>query len=197
GSIRRWLAALPASAGSPAGVLQALWKLPDDGAGDLCNTVARAGLACLREQGNLNLLEAFDRPAVVNLQLSGYSVQVVVETLSADGVTLAAGPGYTHRFPVSAFAALWYGRMWLLWRPPHGVSVMRPGMTGAAVSWLRHALGLPVRGADSTYDKQLEAAVRAFQRRHALVPDGIAGPETLMVLRRSLGDVSGPRLRDG
>ncbi len=194
-TLRHWLAALPASAADPAAVLLTLWKLPDAGTKGLCGIAAQAGLACLREQGNLNLLRALDRPAVVNLHLDDRSFRLVVTALSANRITLAAGAGHERSFPIAAFTALWYGRMHLLWRPPHGVGVMRPGMTGPAVGWLRRALGLSADG-NSTYDKALEAAVRAFQRRNALVPDGIAGPATLIVLRRSLGRVPGPRLRD-
>ncbi len=191
--IRLWAAA-PAATRAAAGELLALWRVPGNGAGDPCATAE--GLACLHEQGNLNLLRAFDRPAVATLDDAGKPFSVVVEALAGDKITLALGPGQRRVFPVSDFERLWYGRMWLLWRPPQGSSLMRPGMQGPAVAWLRRALGLTAGGDGAAYGKELEAAVRNFQRQHALVPDGIAGPETLIVLQRVLGGEDGPHLSE-
>ncbi|MGH8273682.1 MAG: AAA family ATPase [Gammaproteobacteria bacterium] len=194
-SIRQWLAALPTD--SPHGAtngLLALWGVSNGGADDPCLAASRAGLSCLREQGNLNLLRVFNRPAVVTLHAAGGPVRVVVEALSTDRITLALAQGQKRSFPVAAFERLWYGRMWLLWRPPHDVNVMRRGMSGPAVAWLRHALGLAASASNPGYDSALATAVRTFQRRHNLEPDGIAGPETLIVVRQSLGNETGPHL---
>jgi len=35
---------------------------------------------------------------------------------------------------------------------------------------------------DAAYDSRLEETVRAFQQQHALKPDGIAGPNTIITL---------------
>ncbi len=193
-ALRQWLAALPAGSTPAGNLLLALWKARKPGAEAPCTVASRVGLACLHEKGNLNLLRRFNRPAVVTLHVAGRRFQVVVEAMSAKRITLAAPGARTRNFPVVAFEPLWYGRMWLLWRPPEGVQVLRQGMSGPAVGWLRHALALPASASGSSFDDALEAAVRGFQRRHALVPDGIAGPETLIVLRQSLGKASAPRL---
>jgi general secretion pathway protein A len=96
-------------------------------------------------------------------------------------------------FSLSDFEPVWYGRMWLLWRPPEGVSIIKFGMAGPAVDWLRQALGLQ-GPPGAPFDEALDNAVRQFQQAHALAQDGIAGPETLIVLNRVSGPASGPRL---
>ncbi|MDN5864151.1 MAG: AAA family ATPase [Gammaproteobacteria bacterium] len=199
--LRDWLKSLPAAPGKKdaGGMLLALWHVApldaDSAIADPCSVAARSGLGCLHVQGNVNLLRSFNRPAAVALNVAGERHEVVVTALDDGRITLAAATGEQRSFPLAGFESLWYGRMWLLWRPPRGVRLIRRGMSGPAVVWLKRALGLPAPAQGrAVYDGALEQAVRAFQRRHALVPDGIAGPETLIVLRRWQGMGSGPRL---
>ena len=56
---------------------------------------------------------------------------------------------------------------------------LRRGSAGAEVRALQQALGLTV---DGSFGAGTEAALRAFQRLHQLVPDGIAGPQTWRTL---------------
>ena len=52
-------------------------------------------------------------------------------------------------------------------------------VSGASVSSVQRALGIRVTG---VYDARTRRAVRAFQRRHGLTPDGVVGPKTLAAL---------------
>lgn len=61
---------------------------------------------------------------------------------------------------------------------------LRRGDTGELVDELRRKLNIP--GTDSTFGPLTEAAVRAFQREHGMVPDGIVGPRTWMRLDESV-----------
>jgi peptidoglycan hydrolase-like protein with peptidoglycan-binding domain len=56
---------------------------------------------------------------------------------------------------------------------------LRRGATGELVNLIQSKAGTAVTG---TYDAATEAAVRAFQRTHGLVPDGIVGPRTWATL---------------
>jgi len=56
---------------------------------------------------------------------------------------------------------------------------LRRGNTGEFVETVQTALGVAVTG---TFDAVTEAAVREFQRRNGLVPDGIVGPRTWAAL---------------
>lgn len=52
---------------------------------------------------------------------------------------------------------------------------LRRGARGSLVATLKQRLGL---AGDAAFDAMTEASVRAFQREHQLVPDGIVGPLT-------------------
>lgn len=72
------------------------------------------------------------------------------------------------------------------WGELPGVT-LRPGSSGAAVAALRRRLVLggdlvATGGAEDAYDADVEAAVRRFQARHGLTPDGIAGLESNAIL---------------
>jgi resuscitation-promoting factor RpfB len=53
--------------------------------------------------------------------------------------------------------------------------VVKRGDRGSAVQSIQQELGIP---ADGVFGAQTERAVKRFQRRHDLVPDGIVGPLT-------------------
>ena len=57
---------------------------------------------------------------------------------------------------------------------------MRRGDVGDLVKLIQQKVGTAV--VDGLFDGKTEAAVRAFQRAHGLVPDGIVGPKTWSVL---------------
>jgi len=60
-----------------------------------------------------------------------------------------------------------------------GRPTLRRGATGDLVKQVQAKVGVD---ADGNYGPQTEAAVRAFQRSHGLVPDGIVGPNTWTAL---------------
>lgn len=62
------------------------------------------------------------------------------------------------------------------------VEILRPKMNGPEVARLQEyltSLCYPVGPIDGQYGRYTEDAVRAFQKNNGLIPDGIAGPETL------------------
>jgi hypothetical protein len=68
--------------------------------------------------------------------------------------------------------------------PPAGGGGAKSTASGASVSAIQRALGLP---ADGVYGRRTRAAVKRFQRRHGLAVDGVAGPATLAALGLSGG----------
>jgi general secretion pathway protein A len=89
----------------------------------------------------------------------------------------------------------------LLWRPPGGAPAsLSPGSRGAKVVWLRHSLAsIDDRYASDNidgdeYDANLQSVVRAFQRDHRLVVDGLAGQQTLIIINSLLESDGSPRL---
>lgn len=57
-----------------------------------------------------------------------------------------------------------------------GRRTLRRGATGELVKQIQQKSG--VADIDSIFGAKTEAAVRAFQREHGLVRDGIVGPKT-------------------
>jgi general secretion pathway protein A len=97
----------------------------------------------------------------------------------------------------SALAAQWSGHYTLLWRvPPEARATIRPSERGAAVAWLARQLA-QVQGraaaGDSVFDDALVRQVKQFQLAQGLIPDGSAGPQTLMRLSGAL-DKTAPTL---
>jgi Transglycosylase SLT domain/Putative peptidoglycan binding domain/LysM domain len=82
-------------------------------------------------------------------------------------------------------------------RPLLGQRQLSRGAVGWDVAVLEFRLrryGLGRRAVDGRFGPATAAALRRYQRRHALDPDGIAGPRTYRVLagRRSSGKASAP-----
>ena len=160
-------------------------KLPGSTA---CERAAEAGLRCELLEGSWNQLRALDRPAVVELvDASGVRHNAVVTGLRENEVTLDFA-GKTYRFPLATVDARWFGKALVLWRPPVTETLLRRGMQGAGVAWLREALAkaqgatLPAANAPARFDGALEAQVKQFQRLHQLPVDGIVGELTLQRL---------------
>jgi murein L,D-transpeptidase YcbB/YkuD len=88
----------------------------------------------------------------------------------------------------------------MIWRSPVTGSVpLQPGMSGRDVSWLRQRLGAldgqpATARANQIYDDDLKRRVAVFQQGEALVPDGIAGEETLVRLVATASGANGPTL---
>ena len=69
--------------------------------------------------------------------------------------------------------------------PPAGTAprpTLRRPMKGELVKQVQAKIGVT---ADGTFGPNTEAALRAFQRGHGLVPDGIVGPKTWIVLDKA------------
>ena len=191
GAFPQWVAS--ASAADPAKVLLRLWRVAPTPSQPPCRSAGLQGLACLHTEGNLALLRLLNRPAALMLVVGKRRIAVVVEHIGTSHIRLALAPGIEREFNLEVLGKYWYGQMWLLWRPPGGAVLLRPGMRGAGVVWLRRSLGVPGHGRDR-FGEELEKAVRVFQQRTGLVTDGIAGPRTLIALRSRVEPLVGPRL---
>ena len=159
--------------------------------GDGENGCAQAlvhGLDCLRGEGGLEQLRRLNRPAIVRVYDSnGAPRWLVLERLQDRQVTLAAGGARTV-VDIDKLAGYDIREFVLLWRPPAQTrGTLAAGDRGAGVAWLVKRLG-PAGGAisgaasDPVFDETLTDAVRRFQRAAGIADDGVAGPETLILL---------------
>jgi general secretion pathway protein A len=96
----------------------------------------------------------------------------------------------------------WYGNYLLLWKPPPaGSNVLREGLIGKDVGWLRDQLdrieGKPVSTDEKkklSFDPTLKWRVMEFQRIRGLNVDGVAGRETMIEINSAVNDRSTPLL---
>lgn len=172
--------------------------------GDPCDPLPAYGLRCERDRGGWRALRALDRPALLRLrtkkgQAEGYLVLVAMD---AEGVTLAHPEGNV-RVSRAALNALLSGQYTLVWQPPPmGVASISAGSSGESVRWLRKLLsqvpGTGITDTESgTFDAAVGAALRRFQVKYGLNPDGIAGPKTLVQLNNAVGMPGIPKLSGG
>jgi len=166
-----------------------------------CERAVEAGLRCLFESGTWNNLRQLNRPAIVELvDGRGTRHHILVSRLD-DTQAVFDFSGREVSFPLAEVDRVWFGKYLLLWRPPEiGERVVRRGMRGPAVAWVRDALahyGLS-RGKDLQsvkFDSELEMQVREFQRRHQLQDDGVVGKMTLIYLRTYDSNSQSPQLK--
>jgi general secretion pathway protein A len=182
--------------------LYRLWGYDSAAATDeqACAQAPTAGLSCLMGAGSWGMLRRFDRPAVLLLQAGGARpVAVVLQRIAGDQVALEVD-GEVLQVPRAEVERSWFGAYRLLWKkPPAGNVVLRLGMRGKDVRWLRERLaratGREAAAADpALYDDALASQVKALQREHGLLADGIAGAHTLIVLNNLVADPEIPHL---
>jgi len=176
------------------------WGSAYDG-GDACRQATGLGLSCRSGRGGLDVLRQLNRPVVT--QMSDAQGREFFATMMAlDDKTATYVIGSDTRVVAHAdLAAHWTGRYSALLRlPPDGQEQIRVGQSGPAVAWLSRQLALaqgrePPATSEQVFDEALVRQVKQFQLDQGLIPDGAAGPQTL--LRLSNADPSGPKLLRG
>ncbi|HSD70244.1 MAG TPA: AAA family ATPase [Woeseiaceae bacterium] len=185
--------------------LAALWGIRyDPASGTACAQASAQGLSCLYQRGTLNNVRQLGLPAMLTLTGNdGTTYQpVLVSTTDTTGM-LAAGE-YSSSFPLDDISDLWFGQFLLFWRPPNGVvTELSRGVRNENVRWLRQSLAAldpEYRGQPSTsdlFDEELEQQLKAFQQRHRLQADGLAGAQTQAFIQSLLALEGTPRLSSG
>ncbi len=181
-----------------------LWTLNlDDGGGRPCEQAFVFGLRCLFQRGSLAHLRALNHPAILTLtDQYGGNHQAVLERIVNNGLaTLRVGEHSTN-VSMQEVNQHWRGDYLVLWKPVHGTDdLLRPGMRGASVVWLRNGLNRVLNqpteeNPSNVFDENLSSQVRLFQQRNGLVVDGIAGVRTLIALNAALEIPDTPYLQD-
>jgi general secretion pathway protein A len=161
----------------------------------VCEFAKIKGLLCLQGQGGLQDLISLNRPAILTLYnqyLSKYQVTLLMLKENIATINLL---GKDIPVDIDELARLWDGEYMMFWKPPVGYrSTVRKGATGQVVEWLADKLAITRDGVTvNTYDEIMVKRVALFQKLNGLVPDGEAGPLTIIGLN-NLGPVEGPRL---
>jgi general secretion pathway protein A len=155
-----------------------------------CRRAVTAKLSCFSSRGNWGKLRQLNLPAVLRLVQRGRSHYVALVGLSKTGAILGF-PDRTIKVPYAEIDPYWLGDFVLLWKPPNiSVDLLRKGMIGPDVLWLKGHLGR-VEGSDkdfenkavnNVFDEDLERRVMNFQSSQGIAMDGKVGQETLVHL---------------
>ena len=179
-----------------------VWSITyDAAAGPACTQAELAGLSCYYQRGSWNGIRQLDRPVVLTLTDSNAkSYQSALVGLRDEAAELLIGDE-RHWFPIDEVSEMWFGQFMLIWRPPNGVAeAIIPGTQNENVRWLRESLAAldssyqPTAEATDFFDPELEQQLMAFQRRHRLDPDGLAGQKTQIIINSLLAPSDTPRL---
>ena len=169
---------------------------------DLQAIAARRGLRYLPTSGTLARLAMLNLPAILELALptSGQRRFAVLGGLAGPNCVVRFGEIGTLLTPQDIDRA-WLGDAHLFWRDFENLAPrLGPGSTGVEVERLQKLLarvGVYAVQPSLTYDTATTEAIARFQRSRRLIPDGIVGPLTKIVLYGALVDYQHPRLSGG
>ncbi|QMU61928.1 MAG: AAA family ATPase [Gammaproteobacteria bacterium] len=167
-----------------------------------CERATAAELRCIFGKAGWDEIRRHNRPAVLEIiNSAGERKQIVVLALRGNQVSLNIG-GKVVTTATKSVDPFWYGNYLLLWRsPPAGSNVLKEGVIGKDVGWLRDQLDRIEGKAVSTgikkklsFDPTLKWRVMEFQRIRGLNVDGVAGRETMMEINSAVNDRSTPLL---
>ncbi|MGF1547017.1 MAG: AAA family ATPase [Thiotrichales bacterium] len=185
------------------GKLYARWGIePSQLEGDtVCARAQFAGLRCLSGRGDLATLRGLNHVAVLELHNAALERRLaLLDGLDGEHWSIQLADGRV-RVTAATLDAYWLGEYLLLWRPPpNGAEILKQGDSGLDVVWLRRQLDRAegseqaLRHYVNVFDRSLTERVKAFQTRHQLTPDGIAGERTLLVLAGYGGGATLPLL---
>ncbi len=178
-----------------------LWGYESSAASDqqACDEATRVHLRCVQKAGNWTLLIQYDRPALLLLSApDGRWITVLMASVHDDLVDLEID-GKPVQFPRAEVERYWQGKYRLVWRITPGNRIaLYQGQSNGDVRWLKENLeavmGVRLDGSPSLYSAALLELVRQFQLKQGLLPDGVAGPETLIALNSLINREGVPRL---
>jgi general secretion pathway protein A len=163
-----------------------------------CTYAETEGLKCLKKTGSLAFLEQLNRPAILRLEDDqGRTFFGTVTKFHNETVTLVLGDK-TMVVDMSDLVMHWFGDFIVVWRmPPHYTKAVQLGHEGPETQWIEEKLTAFIdrdaRAKHRLFDEQLTREIKQFQLAEGLLPDGIAGPVTIMHINTRAG-TAGPRL---
>jgi general secretion pathway protein A len=167
-----------------------------------CSQALRQGLECLEEDGGLEALQRYNRPAILSLADDAGTMHqaVLTQLLDAQRARVMIGEA-AHEVPLAQLEARWNGDFLLLWKPPQlDTRNLAMGSWGEPVRNLRMRLYAWAGVTDDLlplpdyFDEDLREMVMRFQASHGIVVDGIAGVRTQALLDSAVAGEGTPLL---
>ncbi len=148
-----------------------------------CDGQIKTGYACLHDRGNWTKVQSLGLPVILILHDKN-DRQVLLRGLEEQRLLLGAG-SEPMVFNRQAVEAKWLGDFIVAWpQAPDWPLEIKRGESGAAVDIVMRMAeqASPAWTGGSVFDEGFELWLKAFQRQHALMADGIIGPRTLLYL---------------
>ena len=169
--------------------------------GDACGQVQTQGLSCSYQRGTWTTLRQLDRPVMMTLtRKDGETRLATLIGLNNEAAELSINDAPVS-VPINALSDYWFGQFTLIWRPANGSDqAIGPWMQNERVRWLRQSLVAlnddyrPVEMDSVVFDEELKNQLIAFQRKHRLQADGVAGQQTQVIINTLLKLDGTPRL---
>lgn len=181
-----------------------LWAFELDRKGNRpCEQALSIGMRCLFQRGSLTHLLVLNHPAILTLtDNQGIDHQVVLESVIDGNEALLRMGSHSVTSSLQEVNRYWRGDYLVLWKPIHrGGDLLRPGMRGDDILWLKNGIGKIIKQPDDgtptgLFDDALSAKVRTFQQQNGLRVDGIAGVRTIIALNAALKIPNAPYLQE-
>ncbi len=169
--------------------------------GDVCRYAESQGLRCLNQEDGVNGLLRLNRPAVLTLVDDGGKEYFAALTAMRGEIACFIMGNEARMVQIDKLGSRWSGHYSLFWRPPPGyVDSIHPGHTGPVVQWLAEQFArIDQRPLSAekifVYGESLVRRVKEFQFKEGILPDGIAGAHTLILLNNAI-ESDEPRLTE-
>jgi len=149
-------------------------------------------LSCVAVQGDLNLVGVLNTPVIVPLSEGGRTLAktyfAVLSRMTPSQVYISLG-NQIYILPVGAFARYWSGEFLALAPVPKSFDrILAEGAESIEVQWVFARLnqwqGVSPNGLEAPiqFDRVLQERVKLFQQAKGLVPDGLVGVHTFVLL---------------
>ncbi len=154
----------------------------------VCQQAETNNLRCLEDLGSMNILRNLNRPVVLKLiDENGLKYYATLTSLNNNSAFLQVGT-VALEVGIPDIESQWSGNYMLLWKTPPGyVGDMVPGWKNTLVPWLEKKLAVLQKRKieaprNTVFNTNLIGHVKKFQLSNGLVPDGIVGTNTLILL---------------
>jgi general secretion pathway protein A len=168
--------------------------------GNACELTQARNVYCYRSSNGLAELRRLNRPAILMLRDHSNTPYYAVLTrlTSSAAVLRLAGAAHDVEISLAELSRHFRGEFITFWRAPPAYSKqIALGDQGEAVDWLaaqlvklQDGIALPT---GQPFGNAMATQLRAFQQAQGVPADGIAGPQTLMLLNGAVG-IHEPRL---
>lgn len=192
-----------------------LWGVFGSDVQDSCTGFGVGDLRCFTDSTDWDRLQEYDRPVLIRIKHGGKLQTVLLTTINKEEKTATlVGGDDARNVDIDLVKQHWTGEYVMIWRCDSGSQLIFPGARSDSVIWLRQRLQLAresrlkdSKDADDSknsgnhlsmiFDPGLTRELRAFQRRHELRADGIAGPRTQIMLNNVAPIPGTPDLKPG